>query len=429
MLRIEVWGGAGEHGRSCYYIESGDQAILLDCGGKKQAREMYPKLNPEKVRKLNAVFLSHAHEDHCAGLPLLYKHGYAGEVWMTRPTSRQLADFLSSWGQYAAQQTEGELADRDTYDRQAKKINKRLLEKAGGPGDWIQIQPELKVVYGASGHLAGAVWLLIQLGEHLLFYSGDYGGESRLLSATLPVLHGLPPIDLAIIDAAYSDDEKMQETCAAQIIEMCRQTIAQGGKVWLPVPMHGRGHELAHLLMEAFESDWLPFYCDEKLAAAFADLIMDTSWFHAESYAQLEASWKARMRVLDRESLQQSLASEEPAIYLLTDPMLQKPATEACVQAFKRHAAGAIIWTGHVYPGTKAAELLNMEMPIQLVQCRFKVHQGMPDVKRMLDHLKPKRSLLVHADHASIGRLQRKLEAEGWRQLYSLHQGDSLEIE
>lgn len=140
MLRFEVWGGAGEHGRSCYYVETDEHAILLDCGGKKYSSDPYPKLNATKIRKLDAVFLSHAHEDHCAGLPLLYQHGFTGEVWMTRPTSQQLQDYLSSWGKYVARQPlQGKMKITYlSYVSHAAAIRQRLLDEEGDFGSVLK---------------------------------------------------------------------------------------------------------------------------------------------------------------------------------------------------------------------------------------------------------------------------------------------------
>lgn len=51
---------------------------------QKEGTGQYPLIEPEIVPQLDAVLLSHAHEDHSVAIPLLYKMGYQGEVWTTR---------------------------------------------------------------------------------------------------------------------------------------------------------------------------------------------------------------------------------------------------------------------------------------------------------------------------------------------------------
>lgn len=73
MMRVEVWGGAGEYGRSCYFVKNKETKILFDCGINRSYKDSYPKIEREVVPFLDAVFLSHIHEDHTMGLPLLAK--------------------------------------------------------------------------------------------------------------------------------------------------------------------------------------------------------------------------------------------------------------------------------------------------------------------------------------------------------------------
>lgn len=37
MIKLNVWGGAGEHGRSAYLLSGSQFHLLLDCGVKKKA--------------------------------------------------------------------------------------------------------------------------------------------------------------------------------------------------------------------------------------------------------------------------------------------------------------------------------------------------------------------------------------------------------
>lgn len=91
MMRVEVWGGAGEYGRSCYFVKNKETKILFDCGINRSYEDSYPKIEREVVPFLDAVFLSHIHEDHTMGLPLLAKYGYKkkyGQLVIRRSNSQ-----------------------------------------------------------------------------------------------------------------------------------------------------------------------------------------------------------------------------------------------------------------------------------------------------------------------------------------------------
>jgi competence protein ComEC len=62
-------------------IQDGDHAILID-GGPSGSR-LLPQLADRGIRKLDAVFLTHAHPDHCGGLPSLLDRVRVGELWIS----------------------------------------------------------------------------------------------------------------------------------------------------------------------------------------------------------------------------------------------------------------------------------------------------------------------------------------------------------
>ncbi|WP_366291520.1 MBL fold metallo-hydrolase [Paenibacillus sp. AN1007] len=179
MIKLNVWGGAGEHGRSAYLLSGSRQRLLLDCGVKKEGSGEYPLIEPEVVPQLDALLLSHAHEDHSAAIPLLYKLGYTGEVWTTRETKEQLTTYFKAWRrnmEHAGQPLPYGEADE-------RLIRYRFLEDEAERECWFELLPGVSVIWGRSGHLAGSVWLGIEMEGKRILYSGDYTSESMLLQA------------------------------------------------------------------------------------------------------------------------------------------------------------------------------------------------------------------------------------------------------
>src|SRR3989339_721358 len=95
-IRITYLGSAREVGRSCLLLQTPESRVLLDCGinaGADSQEEMYPYLEaPEfNISQLDAVIVSHAHLDHSALIPYLFKFGYRGPVYCTPPTRDMMA--------------------------------------------------------------------------------------------------------------------------------------------------------------------------------------------------------------------------------------------------------------------------------------------------------------------------------------------------
>src|SRR5207302_1512159 len=78
-----------EIGANSYYLEAGGERLILDSGmhPKEVGENALPNWKPIEGRTIDAILISHAHQDHIGTLPVLMRHQPHARVFMTEPTS------------------------------------------------------------------------------------------------------------------------------------------------------------------------------------------------------------------------------------------------------------------------------------------------------------------------------------------------------
>ncbi|HJJ61792.1 MAG TPA: MBL fold metallo-hydrolase, partial [Methanocorpusculum sp.] len=97
-LRVTTLGCCRQVGRAAFLLTTPQSKVLIDCGESPGATgaASSPYLHVPEIypfSTLDAVVLTHAHLDHTAYVPLLYRYEYDGPVYTT-PATRDLAAML-----------------------------------------------------------------------------------------------------------------------------------------------------------------------------------------------------------------------------------------------------------------------------------------------------------------------------------------------
>ena len=85
-MKLRFIGAAHEVTGSCHLLEACNKHILVDCG-MEQGPDLYENQEiPVSASEIDYVLLTHAHIDHSGNLPMIYAHGFRGDVYMTDAT-------------------------------------------------------------------------------------------------------------------------------------------------------------------------------------------------------------------------------------------------------------------------------------------------------------------------------------------------------
>jgi Cft2 family RNA processing exonuclease len=78
-----------EIGANSYYLEMGRHRVVLDCGmhPKETGEDALPNFKAIAGHEIEAILISHAHQDHIGTLPVLMRRFPTARIFMTEATA------------------------------------------------------------------------------------------------------------------------------------------------------------------------------------------------------------------------------------------------------------------------------------------------------------------------------------------------------
>ena len=142
-MQITIAGGCGDFGRSCFFVEGGRHAFIVDAGTSTDGLDRVPDLTAEQAARAEYLFITHSHRDHTGAIGYFESLGFAGSVLLTNQTYRQMKD---------------------------KPGNTMILDSTAPE---LELERDFSFRWGRSGHCAGSVWYDISCeGKKLVLFGG-----------------------------------------------------------------------------------------------------------------------------------------------------------------------------------------------------------------------------------------------------------------
>ncbi|MFQ6052851.1 MAG: beta-CASP ribonuclease aCPSF1, partial [Candidatus Bathyarchaeia archaeon] len=434
-VRVTTLGASRHVGRSAILIRTRESSILLDCGvnpGTRSPIGAYPRLDVGEfdLRRLDAVVITHAHLDHCGFVPYLYKYGYRGPIYCSKPTASLMAllqgDYLD------VMKKEGRVAPYGADD--VREVILRTIPL--GFGEVTDVSPDIRLTLHNAGHILGSslVHLHVGRGLHNIVYTGDFKfGYTQLLQ---PAASQFPRVETLIMESTYGDPNDVSPPRVetdAEFVTLANHILKEG-KVLIPVPAVGRAQEILMVInkyMEGGDMVEVPVYIEGMISEATAIHTAYPGYLsHAirdqilrEGRNPFESDY---FTVVKQADSRDEIAEGGPCIIIATAGMMEGGPV---IEYFKRLAPweeNGLIFVSYQVAGTlgqrlqsglKSVQMFNRNGKMEVINVRMSVHtiegfSGHSDRRQLLNYVRkirpqPRRVFLVHGEEQKCENMAR----------------------
>lgn len=464
-MLLEFLGAAHEVTGSCHFISFGDKNLLVDCG-MEQGPDLYVNQEiPVNAAAIDYVFVTHAHIDHSGLLPLLYNHGFRGQIFATTATtqlcnimlkdSAHIQMFEAEWKNRKARRS-GQPEVVPLYD---------MNDAMGVLGHFVscdyhhvvEVCEGLKVRFVDAGHLLGSssieMWITEEDKEVKVVFSGDLGHGNKPLIKNPEFVKDA---DYVVMESTYGNKvHTVAPDYAMELVPVLRDTFIRGGNVVIPAFSVGRTQEMLYFLRRIKTEELLPEFPDFEVYIDSPLAVEATSIFNknVEDCFDEEALSLVRQGInpITFRGLRMAITSDESKMINFNEkPKVIVSASGMCEAGRIRHHLkhnlwrkdSTILFVGFQVPGTLGHNLLNGASTVKLfgeeIEVKAKILNlhglsGHADKEKLTEWInafekKPKKVFVVHGDDEVADIFANYLRSEHGHDAYAPYSGDGFDL-
>ncbi|MEP6708627.1 MAG: MBL fold metallo-hydrolase [Verrucomicrobiota bacterium] len=430
-----------EIGANCYYLESGKQRIVLDCGmhPKEQGEDALPNFKPIADGKIDTILISHSHLDHIGSLPVLMRRQPQAHVFMTEASAQIGSALLHNSVNVMMRQREEIGAaiyplftHRETDHASDFWRACPMRQRFGLSGERNPAGKEgISFEFFDAGHVLGAAGILLRAEGRTIFYTGDVNFDDQTLTKAAIFPEG--PVDVLIIETTRGDHplpeeftRPAEETRFAQALD---HAFARGGCVLIPVFALGKTQEVLAMLYKFKREqllDDVPIYIG-GLSSKMTEIYDRRANMNRRMLPRVQLLQEVAPFVLNSKSIHDSPARPGRIYALSSGMMTPKTLSNIFARRLVENPQHSIFFVGYADPASPAGLLktarpgnlvsldsdeLGQPLRCQIEQFQFSAHASRESIIAYIKKLAPSKVVLVHGDPPAVEWTRAQVAAE-----------------
>ena len=432
-MKITFLGGANEVGASCTLIEIEAARILMDVGIRQNVETDKQLPDLDKIGKIDAFLLTHAHTDHTGALPGLAPRlpidvkGYCTHA--TKSITRVLLKDSKKRADRDKREGKEPLFTLEEIDAALKYLDP-MVEVP-----WREPEPICAGVIATwipAGHILGAAMILIEGERESILITGDVSVTDQKTIPGMPLsdLDFPKPVDVMVMESTYGNNQHKDRAGEEnRLVSHIDEMIEAGGKVLIPVFAIGRSQEVILILKEAMEQR-------RKFSVYVDGMVRKVNGIYSRFSGELVSDLQGQSQrgedifysddireVSSSDERDMILSASEPCCIVASSGMLNGGASNDYAKALANNPKNLIAITGHQSKGTPGWKLLdskdekdsekrtltlNGKQPVH-VACRVEryylsAHADQAALTELVKKVQPRKLFLVHGDDNQSAR-------------------------
>jgi len=433
-----------EIGANSYYLEIGRHQLVLDCGmhPKNTGEDALPYLKAIADRKIEAILISHAHQDHIGTLPVAMRRFPGVPVFMTEATGEIGNVLLHNSVNVMTRQREeiGEMSYPLFTHRETDRASERwrwcpLRQRISIAGERApqRERDALTFEFFEAGHVLGSAGILLRTERQTVFYTGDvnFDDQTIMQAAVFPEEN----IDVLIMECTRGDHAKPVGWTRAgeerRLAEALGHAFERGAGVLIPVFALGKTQEILAMLYKFRResrklSGEFPIYIG-GLSSKMTDIYDRRAHTTRRQLPRLQLMREAAPFILNDETVRDAPLRGRRVYVLSSGMMIPKTLSNVFARRLVENPQHSIFFVGYANPespagllrdaGTGGEVALDPDKPPQRIHCnveqfQFSAHATRESLVEYARKISPRKIVLVHGDPPAVEWMRAQLDAD-----------------
>ena len=386
MAKIQFLGAAGGVTGSSYLVTGNNNDTLLIDLGMFQGEDDKNDINflplTFDVKSLSAVFVTHAHLDHCGRLPFLIKQGFSGKIYATHATKDIVNISLLDAAKVAEEKKGPLIYTKEEAQEVADKIEAVSYDVPLNIGSFT-------VFFRDAGHILGSASIEITENSQTIIFSGDLGNTPEDL---IQPTEYISRADIVVMESTYGNTIHPQEDAVGTLQTEVNTIESSGGVLLIPAFSIERSqeilHKLGHLRKDNKISGAIPIFLDSPMAIEVTEVFKKYPNLYNSELSKDISPFDFPNLTFTKTSQDSKaiLADKGPKIIIAGSGMMSGGRILHHLNNYISIPTTRILIVGYQAVGTLGREILNGAKQIRIDNQQVPVHATITNLRVLSSH-------------------------------------------